>query len=333
MRPDRILVMDLSAVADPVDHCNKAVDLSRFPDGEVMHFKGLVPTSPVMHEFLDGMDVIFGAETFYDWNMLALANSKKIASVLQYNYEFCDHLLQPNLPQPTLFAAPSPWMYEKIKFRNKLALPVPIATDRFSPAIPPSSPTRFLHVVGRPAIHDRNGTIDLLKALRFIRSNITLTICCQRPSYVTDIMARHRINPPRNINLVLQGPKKNYWENYSDQHVAILPRRYGGLCLSLNEALGNHIPTVMPNISPNNQWLPKTWLTPATEKATLAARDLITVYQTHPQHIAGKIDNITTSSSWYREAHETAKKISEEYSWATLKDRYLLALQRAIDMV
>ena len=47
---------------------------------------------------------------------------------------------------------------------------------------------------------------------------------------------------------------------YSGFDAMVLPRRYAGLCLPMNEALMSALPVFMTNISPNNAILPPKWL-------------------------------------------------------------------------
>jgi hypothetical protein len=47
---------------------------------------------------------------------------------------------------------------------------------------------------------------------------------------------------------------------YDGFDAMVLPRRYAGLCLPMNEALISGLPVFMTNISPNNHILPEKWL-------------------------------------------------------------------------
>jgi hypothetical protein len=44
----------------------------------------------------------------------------------------------------------------------------------------------------------------------------------------------------------------NYLDQYKDGDVLVIPRKYGGLCLPMQEALAHGIPVIMPDIEPND---------------------------------------------------------------------------------
>ena len=323
MHPHRTLVIDLSELANKAEHCNKHLHLDRFP-GAMVH-RGPTPTPDVIEDFLDGLDLIFTAETWYTYDMVTRAHARGIKTVLQYNYEFLDQLANPSLPHPTLFAAPSLWNYHKVPFPNKRLLRVPIPTDRFTPnPNPPETAKVFLHPVGRPAIHDRAGTIDLLKCLKYITSEITMIIRCQRPGYVAKLIHDYRIRTPSNVTLILESSRvDNYWENYRDVDAVVLPRRYGGLCLPCNEALGSHIPVIMTDIDPNNDFLPPEWLVPSLRISTFDARASIDVYGVDAlSDLAGKIDAFATGPRLYKIGRDAAALLADLFSWDSMKSEY-----------
>jgi glycosyltransferase involved in cell wall biosynthesis len=329
IKPDKTLVLDLSSLADRHDHCNKQAFLERFPGAEV--HPATCPSPMVIESFLDDLDVVFTAETFYTYDFLHRANNRGVKTILQYNYEFLAHLNSPELPSPTLFAAPSLWHYFSTPLANKIHLPVPIATDRFSPSpTPPETAKVFLHPVGRPAVHDRNGTVDLLAALHLVRSDITVIFRCQRPGHVESLLSRHQI--PSNVNVVVDiSAPKNYWENYQGIDAVLLPRRYGGLCLPANESLGAHVPVLMLDIDPNNRWLPSDWLVPAHHVSEFDAFNRVSVYGVPPSTLALAIDQFASEPDFYQRTVKQAKRLAQIYSWDALLPQYHNVIQKVMD--
>lgn len=285
--------------------------LERFPGAAVVH---RIPTDRDCLEFLDGLDVVLTCETSYNHNLYALAEARGVKTVLQYNYEFMEHLRNKMLRPPTLFASPSTWHFDDVPFANKMLLPVPIETDRFPERAPSAKATRFLHIVGRPATEHRNGTPDLLEALQHVRSEITVSIKCQDPNYVPGLLKRGTM--PSNVELVIQsGDVLNYWDNYADADVLVMPRRFGGLCLPINEALGAGMPTIAPDISPNNDWLPSDWLVPASKYGELMTRALLGLYKVEPRQLAAKIDQFASDREFYAASADSAGRMAKELSW------------------
>jgi glycosyltransferase involved in cell wall biosynthesis len=300
MKPAKTIVVDLSAQKG-----NKLYP-DRYPDAEIVKD---FPTAEDFTAFLDGLDALFTCEIPYGYELFRLADEAGVKTVLQYNFEFLDYLKRPHLPTPTLFAAPSPWRFEDVPYANKRLLPVPIATDRFNPTSKSGPAKHFLHIAGTPAVHDRNGTADLLKALRYVQSDITVTIKCQAPRYVPTLLQRHQI--PQNVTLIVDHSEVvNYWDNYTGD-VLILPRRFGGLCLPAQEALAAGMPVVMPSISPN-EWLPADWLVPATLAGRFMTRTMIDLYTVDHRALAVKIEQLATDPAFYSAGDDQARSLAHE---------------------
>jgi glycosyltransferase involved in cell wall biosynthesis len=311
MQPAKTMVIDCPS-AKPLP-----LHLDRFPNATVIH--GL-PTAQDFQQWLQGLDVVYTAETGYGRALWSEAERLGVKTVLHANYEFLDRH-----DSPTLWAAPSMWHFDDFP-APKLHLPVPIELDRLTPntaaEYTAAEAKRFLHIVGRPAVHDRNGTRDLLQALRYVTSEVVVTVKCQEPGYVSGMTG----HTPDNVTLIVDsGDVPNYWDNYTGQDVLVMPRRFGGLCLPVNEALGSGMPVIMPDISPNNTWLPPEWLVPATVKNSFRAKQHVEVYETQREALAEKIDQFATDA--YTKAALTAREMAQSLSWDALRPAYDDALQ------
>lgn len=274
-----------------------------------------LPTNDDINHFLDGLDAVYTAETGYNQYLWQAARDRGIRTVLHANYEFLDRT-----DNPTVWAAPSRWHIQDWP-EGTIHLPVPIETDRFT-LTNTASATNFLHVVGRPAIHDRNGTVDFLQALTMVETPITATITCQMSGYIGRLLNDHHIRIPSRVTLHVQSTDTaNYWDLYTGQHALILPRRFGGLCLPANEAIGAGIPVIMPDISPNNLWLPPEWLVPARHAGNFRAKQHIDFVRTDPRLLAQKIDELATPG-FYEKAATQARILRSEYSWEALAPKY-----------
>lgn len=287
--------------------------LDRFPGQECYQLKtgidmqGGIPRS-VINEFLKDIDILVAMETPYDYNIFTACAERGIRIMLQLNYEFLDY--PSSLPSPDLFAAPSPWYFENIPNQKKF-LPVPVNTNHFNPQIRHKT---FVHIAGRPAANDRNGTATFLQSLMYIKNDITVEIFGQRPISFP-VMSRNNVK----INCLF-GDKEDYFENYKGG-VLVLPRKYGGLCLPFNEAIAAEMPVITTDVSPNNTWLPKEWLVPATVQGTLQSKKKVQVVSADPQELAAKIDEFC-DEQFYLEAMAKARKIKDDISWTKLLPLY-----------
>ena len=275
-----------------------------------------LPTRDDFRTWLQDIDVVYTAETAYGPWLWTEAKRAGVKTVLHANWEF----LNP-ADQPDLWLAPSMWHFNDFPAPKRF-LPVPVDTDRFTPQPAHDGPRRFLHIVGRPAVHDRNGSADLFQALRHVTADIELTVKCQQPGYVTKL-AQHI---PPNVKLRIdEGDVPNYWDNYQGD-VLIMPRRFGGLCLPVNEALAAGMPVIMPNISPN-EWLPAEWLVDAGWCATFRAKQRVDIYSANHKALAAKIDQFT-NTGFYTAAKAKATDLAKGLSWNTLLPEYHKLLQQ-----
>lgn len=289
--------------------------LERFPDAQVCHG---FPTSEDIKRFIDGVDVVYTAETGYGLHLWQQCDTAGVRSVLHANYEFWE-----TTDTPTVLVAASLWNLDRYPAGTQY-LPVPIETDRFPLTAKPKTAKQFLHVVGRPAIRDRNGTLDLLQALQHVQTPISLTITCQEPGYVNGLIDQYRITIPDRITLTIDSTDaENYWDKYRGVDAMVLPRRFGGLCLPANEGIGAGIPVIMPDIDPNNRWLPPCWLVKASEAGRFMAKQPVQYYRTDPRELADRIDQFASDSTLYGHAIVEALEIRNELRWSALKPRYL----------
>lgn len=307
MRPAKTLVVDCPSQKPLKLHPD------RFPDATIV--KGIPNRSDIIN-FLTGLDVVYTAETGYTKHLWREADRMGVRTVLHANYEFWDIT-----DTPTTLAAASEWHLGDYG-REAVFLPVPIETDRFTPHTGVRA-RRWLHPIGRPAIHDRNGTTDLLMALQFVTADIEVTITCQESGYVGGLINRYGIRTPDNVTVRVESSDAlHYWTKYDGQDAVVLPRRFGGLCLPANEAVGAGIPVIMPDIEPNNIWLPPEWLTKASRAGDFQAKQPIRYYRTDPHQLAAVMDRFATDSDFYRNACAEARSIARARSWLTLQPRY-----------
>jgi glycosyltransferase involved in cell wall biosynthesis len=294
LNPDRVLVIDSSGFSK-----NKEQHWDWYKDYKGYRVDGF-PTNREIKVFLQDLTHVFVIENPLNYSLLDECKRRGIKLYIQSNWEFADHLNK-DLTLPHKFLMPSHWKVEEMKQKfgdDKVEyLPPPIDPDEFKRAREINlarSGKRFLHVVGTLAANDRNGTLDLLEAVKVSKSDFELVIRSQHelpPEYSTDdkrvTFSIGNVEDPQSL-----------YENFD---ALIIPRRYGGLCLSCNEGLMSGLPVIMPDISPNNQLLPKVWLVPARKKGSFITRTEIDVYETDVKLLADKLDWLTTIGNLHKE--------------------------------
>lgn len=322
LNPNRILLIDSSSFSP-----NKTLHYEWYPADKSFVASSWPPSNQDMLTFMEGLTHILVCENPYNFALIHYAKQKGIKVFIQSNYEFCENIVQPWLPTPDLFLMPSYWKIvemEKLFGRQNVRyLPPPMEPKEFTSALEKNlerrGKKRFVHVIGTGAAEDRNGTFDVLDAMKLSKGDFELVIKSQH-------------NLP--MSLFLDDPRIKYDvanqinqnDLYKDFDAMILPRRWGGLSLTMDEALMSGLPVIMTDISPNKDYLPKGWLVSAKEEKPFRARiGLIDLYTANHQELADKIDHFSRMSDermleMKRSAFDIAMK---NWSAEVLKPQYL----------
>lgn len=283
LKPERVMVINSQSFSKNKQFTNW------YRDYECHHIRGF-PRSHEIESFLKGLDVILSCETFYNKDFISMAKEKGIKTILQYNYEFLDNLQRPELDLPDVLLSPSYWALEAVTEafgdRTKvLYLPPPTDPDLFAGVRAKNvnqDYNKLLHIGGKAAHLDRNGTRSIIEMLDYSTADYKIVI---RTQSQLDLNTK---NPRLSIEFDNVLNRENM---YSEFDAMILPRRYAGLCLPMNEALMSGLPVFMTDISPNNRVLPKEWLVGAKRTGDFKARAMIDVYEADPKQLAKIVDD------------------------------------------
>ena len=272
--------------------------------------------------FLNDVDVVLSCETFYDQNFIRFANKRGVKTILQYNYELFGHLSNPELPLPTVLLSPSLWQIETIQSmfgdRTKVIhLPPPTTPELFTTAKNNNtfkSHNRLLHIAGKKAAKDRNGTETVINMLKHSKADYELVIKSQSEivTNVTDSRLKIEIGNPENRE-----------DLYNGFDAMVLPRRYAGLCLPMNEALLSALPVFMTNVSPNNQILPQDWLVHSDSIGSIRTKVRINLFEANNVLLAQTIDkymSLNDKTNYKKQAYELG---FNNFAPTVLKEKYL----------
>jgi len=318
LNPDRILLVNSTKF-------NNNKQYPEWYDGYNVTMTNGFPTKQEVAIFMDGLNSVLTCETFYHPHFINLAQRRKVKTLMQYNYEFLDHLNKPDMPLPTYMISPSYWKVDETiaKFGNDtkvVHIPPPIYVDDFKSAKENNMSRdhkRILHIGGKAASQDRNGTQTVIDMLRHSKADYELVIRSQ---------SELNINYKDSRLTVEVGNIDSRSEMYNGFDAMVMPRRYAGLCLPMNEALVSGLPVFMTDISPNNQILPSDWLVSSSKVSTLMTRVKLDVYEADVIELAKKIDRYVDSDK--RLQKEKALTIGfENFDPSILKDQYLEILE------
>ena len=316
LKPDKILLIDSS-------HFNGNKQHPEWYDGyNVQTTSEGFATYSEVGEFLTDIDVVISCEIFYSHRLSNLAHRRGIKTILQYNYEFFEHFVHDGIRQPHILLGPSLWNIDKMReyFGNHsiiIHLPPPTTTEIFANAKEinmSKTHKRILHVAGKRAHSDRNGTDTIIEMLKYSKADYELVITVQGdydPKCEDSRLTIRNDNPDNRADL------------YSGFDLMVLPRKYGGLCLPMNEALLSGLPVILTNVSPNNTILPLEWLVEASYDRTINFKGPTDSYETDPEKLAELVDKFINEYDIPATKHKAYEIGYNNFAPDVLKDKYL----------
>ena len=289
-----------------------------------------------IREWLSHLDVFLAFETPFVWEVFRWCRDAGVKTVLMPMHE-CEPDLLP--AHPDVFLCPSlldldcypdgHWQTHKVGkdyLNNKIL--VPINTRSVFLPVPVEAPWRrrerawvFVHNAGNGGLRGRNGTAELLASLRYVESPITMILRTQehRPEAV---------EVPDHVTLDWHNGTVLYDTLYERGDVFVMPEKFNGLSLPLQEARAAGMLVMCGDRYPMNTWLPREPLIPvAGYNKVRIARHLreFDEAQFDPRVIAATID------SWFGKDISAYSDGGREWaatmSWEVLKPRYTELLE------
>jgi hypothetical protein len=316
LNPDKILLINSSFFNNNAQHPEwyKGYDV-------IQTTKGMPKTNEVL-AFLENLDVVISCETFYHLEFVNLAKKRGVKTILQYNYELFGNLANPDWALPDVLLAPSIWNLDIVmqKFGDQtkvMHLPPPTDSTLFNNAKDinlSKNHKRILHIGGKKAAKDRNGTDTVIDMMRYSNADFELVIKTQTPintSYKDSRITIDAGNPDS---------RESMYEGFDGM---VLPRRYAGLCLPMNEALMSALPVFMTNVSPNNAILPDKWLIESHKIDEFKTKSMVNVYNADPKRLAKVIDKYVENNQKIELKKKALEIGLETFSVDKLKDKYI----------
>jgi glycosyltransferase involved in cell wall biosynthesis len=315
LRPDRTLVVDMGQWAHQFPQ-----HLDRYPDATVVPFNGGAIDDDVMRRFFTGLDVAVMYETAYDHRAYDAARAVGCRTVLMAMPEFHRHLTE-HLPAPDVVWVPTVWRLGTFP-PDVRVVPVPVAVEEVPSPTPTAGPLRVLHVGGHRTSGDRNGTLTFLRSLRMVSGSLSVRVTTQDPRLPTVAGIRHL------ATFDVRCPA-DHWRLYDDADVLVMPRRYGGLCLPVQEAMAAGLGVAMTDCDPN----PATWpICPIRGRPGPTIRTPggpVTLTAPGPGDVAIVIDRLAANPDEVAALKARARQWTAANSWAALEPLYRAELERA----
>jgi hypothetical protein len=270
--------------------------------------------------FLGNIDILLLFENAFYWEVVKQARARHIPVVMMPMYEYTPW---PCPQEIDLFLCPSLLDYEKYVDKNAVFIPVPVEV----PWRLRKRAHRFVHNAGHGGKGFRNGTPELLEAMRHVRSPIHLTVRGQPgEKRIKELFDYWKPKVDCRVALVYGDvPDTELWE---EGDVFIFPERFNGLSLPLQEAYASGMLVMATDRFPMNTWLPNEPLIPVNryDKEQIAIEVEKAVIE--PQAIAEEID------AWYDQDITPyslrGKQWAEVNSWPALLPQYISTLEQLL---
>jgi glycosyl transferase family 1 len=315
MTPERTLVIDMAGQARGFTQ-----HLERYPGERIVEYNGGRIAERVMREFFTGLDVAVFYETPYDPRAYDIAREVGCRSVLMVMPEFHRHLVEPDLPRPDAWWIPTGWRAETVP--GARVVPVPVTLDEAGSSGEGEEP-RILHVAGHRTTGDRNGTGAFLDAVARLPAGAAVSVRVT----TQDSRLAHRPGPGGPGIWIDAGGRADHRDLYRGADVLVMPRRYGGLCLPVQEAMAAGLGVVMTDCPPNME----TW--PVLEVRARAGRPVPTpagaveTWDADVGVLARTIADLADDPGAVAVLRVRAREWAAAHTWEALAGRYRAELE------
>lgn len=294
LQPERTLVIDMG------EHSPYACQPWQYLDRwAVVQYDELRAGRYDWSPFLDGLTSLYTAEMPYDPRLFDDARRRGVRTVLHVMPELDPYIRQPHLPRPDVLALPTCWMAER--YRDAVVLPVPIESrhGEFGASV--------LHPAGHPAMRDRNGTRIVLEA-----SDLG----------VADWLVRAQQPPeqPWHSARVEVADLMTTEDVFRDAGMVVLPRRYGGLSLTLHEAVAAGLPVIATDSEPYGSLLHPAGRLPVRSTSSFEAKGgRIKIRDTTAADLADAVRAVTADEGLRADMAAHSRSWAEASAWTALQ--------------
>lgn len=310
LAPDVLLVLSVppprgQELPERFDGLAPIVFRSQFPpaDGELVSWRA----------FAQSCDVILTAETCYLRDFPTICRQENTRLVVHANPELWEW--GSNAPFTTW--APTPWLLSRLP-PNTPVIPVPVDRDRCARRTI-TKVNRLLHI-SSPAMLDRNGSELLSAAIPFCRTSFELLVAGPKAPEGRTYVG--------NVLIVPVPEQRNYWELYQAGDALVLPRKYGGLCLPMQEAASSGMPVISIGVQPQAAWLAPALSVPflGRERGAMMKGGVTPTWCCDPETLAYTIDCLVAGEG-LDAGLEASEQLATSLDWEHWAPRYRTLLE------
>lgn len=262
--------------------------------------------------WLTSVDVLWTAETFYSRHIPRYAEMRGVRAIMHANPE-----MHANEGNATEYWTATPWRNDLINGGGVTVVPFPVSLDLPPVEVYGADMVPTVHHVASNAMEDRNGTELLLAALRHCRTEFDVMITGGYSGHKPEAYTGHGHRVVR-----LGHCHALYWQcwppiNPSD--IFVLPRRFGGLCLPIQEAMARNLPVINLESDPyRNPWS----VAPSSSHKVRMKGGYVDVFDASPRALAERIDGVLSERQTHAAATLHSERRAREISWETMLPVY-----------
>lgn len=292
-----------------VEHSSRPSHREWYPP-EILSTKVNPFSRSTARQFLASVGSVLFFETPFDWSLIGYCRKIGTRTILMPMYECMPEPL-PLYPDRII----NPSLLDQEYYPQGSFIPIPVNT----PWRKRERAEVFVHNAGHGGLDGRNGTKELLDAMKYVASPIKLMIRSQ-----AKLPASEGLQDPRVTILKGTFPQEKLW---SEGDVFIFPEKFNGLSLPLQEARASGMLVMATDRFPMNTWLPREPLIPVMgyEDKRLLGR-----FQGFKKAIIDPEDIAKTIDRWYgrdiSQYSEEGRHWALGMSWERLKSVYQQAI-------
>ncbi len=250
-------------------------------------------------ELLEKCDTLIFFETPFNWKIIVEARNRGIKTILIPMYE-CTRYPFPYEPDEVWSPSALDHQFYGEKSTRQITIPVDVPWKLRKMA------HTFVHNAGNGGLGGRNGTREVIEAMKYVKKPVKLIVRVQEGDIKTD--------DPR-----IEIRKGTFDDIWSEGDIFIFPEKFNGLSLPLQEAYASGMLVMAGSRFPMTEWLPLLPLIPVDsyKKETIAVQFDCATYD--PKTIAKIMDY------WYNKKISRfsvmGKHWAEENSWTKFKEK------------
>ena len=301
VRPDKTLVV-------LVGHQTRGeADVGRYIDLGLEVQTCYLPSTEQEAWLLDGIDHLWTAETWYSPTLVHKARARGVVTTVHANPEM-------GVPEADRTWLATDWLSHH--FPDAVVTPFPVAGDVLQGSPVPMART-FVHVLSE-AMEDRNGTEIVLRAAELLTHPCRLLMMGKIPRNL------HPIARVGQVEITWLGHHPGlYYQAWPRADVLLMPRRFGGLCLPIQEAFAQQIPVLTLDLEPQRRWVSESWRVPARRPRDVRMPGgLIQVFDCDPADYAAHWAWLIESEATVRVGSHDAATMGLQLDWVTMLGTY-----------